>query len=273
MVPASHPLHTRYHADLQYSRQLHHSHAPEVHQIADHSEANERTIVTLTPPSKDDANQFVYSDEAGYPPTPSLSPPTSPAPSPGYNTSPGAAPQWWHYWPHPPAYQYPPWQPPPTVLPAAEPSQEAQIASALLKHSLTASAAPTRRSRKCKCPNCEDETDPSAVCEKRRRHVCNVPACGKAYGKTSQLKAHLRWHAGERPYTCGWTFCQKSFTRSDELQRHLRTHTGEKRFVCPRCAKRFTRSDHLNKHVKTHNKAAKGQVKNLKIQENVHWPT
>ena len=138
------------------------------------------------------------------------------------------------------------------VVPGA-PGQDAQIAAALLKHTQSLAA---RRCRKCKCPNCEDGTGPGHDENKKRQHICHVPGCGKVYGKTSHLKAHLRWHAGERPFTCGWVFCNKSFTRSDELQRHLRTHTGEKRFVCPECNKRFTRSDHLNKHIKTHEKRA-----------------
>ncbi|KAI1898132.1 hypothetical protein AGOR_G00069200 [Albula goreensis] len=87
---------------------------------------------------------------------------------------------------------------------------------------------------------------------KKKQHICHMPGCGKVYGKTSHLRAHLRWHSGERPFVCTWMFCGKRFTRSDELQRHRRTHTGEKKFVCPECSKRFMRSDHLAKHIKTH---------------------
>ncbi|XP_057709458.1 transcription factor Sp3a isoform X2 [Corythoichthys intestinalis] len=104
----------------------------------------------------------------------------------------------------------------------------------------------------CTCPNCKESGGRGSGVGKKKQHICHITGCGKVYGKTSHLRAHLRWHSGERPFVCTWMYCGKRFTRSDELQRHRRTHTGEKKFVCHECSKRFMRSDHLAKHIKTH---------------------
>ncbi|XP_053712872.1 transcription factor Sp6 [Synchiropus splendidus] len=107
----------------------------------------------------------------------------------------------------------------------------------------------------CRCPNCvhaEQLGQSSDDSRRKHMHNCHIPGCGKAYAKTSHLKAHLRWHSGDRPFVCNWLFCGKRFTRSDELQRHLQTHTGAKKFSCALCPRVFMRNDHLAKHMRTH---------------------
>ncbi|XP_056136541.1 transcription factor Sp6 [Lampris incognitus] len=107
----------------------------------------------------------------------------------------------------------------------------------------------------CRCPNCvHAEQLGQGTDDGRGKHMhnCHIPGCGKAYAKTSHLKAHLRWHSGDRPFVCNWLFCGKRFTRSDELQRHLQTHTGAKKFSCALCPRVFMRNDHLAKHMRTH---------------------
>lgn len=51
----------------------------------------------------------------------------------------------------------------------------------------------------CDCPNCQEAErlgPAGAQLRKKNLHNCHIPGCGKVYGKTSHLKAHLRWHTG-----------------------------------------------------------------------------
>ena len=58
----------------------------------------------------------------------------------------------------------------------------------------------------------QNSTKASSI-KPKKQHVCPLPTCHKSYGKSSHLKAHLRWHAGVRPFVCQWFLCRKSFTR------------------------------------------------------------
>ncbi|KAI6174897.1 Peptidase S8 S53 and Proprotein convertase domain containing protein [Aphelenchoides bicaudatus] len=55
-------------------------------------------------------------------------------------------------------------------------------------------------SRTCECPNCADLARRGLpINRQNEKHTCHIPGCLKVYGKSSHLKAHLRWHNTSRP--------------------------------------------------------------------------
>eukprot|EP00123_Amoebidium_parasiticum_P006715 comp17608_c0_seq1/m.17285 comp17608_c0_seq1/g.17285 ORF comp17608_c0_seq1/g.17285 comp17608_c0_seq1/m.17285 type:complete len:905 (-) comp17608_c0_seq1:58-2772(-) len=83
-----------------------------------------------------------------------------------------------------------------------------------------------------------------------KRLRCTHEGCTQTFNRAENLEAHLRTHAGLKPYACQEDGCDVSFSTVTALRLHMKVH-GIETFRCrdPECKKEFSTPELLQAHV------------------------
>ena len=103
-----------------------------------------------------------------------------------------------------------------------------------------------------------EKTSPSETISSnkpKKRYLCDIPGCGKAFYQKTHLEIHTRAHTGVKPFLCKERTCGQRFSQLGNLKTHERRHTGERPYRCDICGKTFAQHGNVRAHKIVHTAA------------------